>query len=57
VEEVFDAGFVADEPEAFVDEESRDCPGRHNPKPSVRPPGKSQGVSGRDGITSNAPKK
>ena len=39
VEEVLDPAFVANETEAFVDEQSRDCPGWHNPKPFVPNPG------------------
>jgi len=46
VEEVLDSAFVADEPEAFVDEKPCDCPGWHNPNPSRSEPlGISQGNS------------
>src|SRR5438552_16355157 len=38
VEEVFDPALVADEPEPLVDQEPCDCPGWHNPKPSVPNP-------------------
>ena len=38
VEEVLDPAFVADEPEAFVDEEPCDCPGWHTPSPPFRTP-------------------
>src|SRR5215471_1355722 len=37
MEEVFDAAFVADEPESLVDEEPGDCPGRHTRSPPFRP--------------------
>jgi len=40
VEEVLDPTLVTDEPEPFVDEQSCDCPGWHNPKalrPTVQP--------------------
>ena len=33
-----DPALVADEAESLVDEESGDCPGWHNPKPSVHDP-------------------
>jgi len=38
MEEVLDSAFVADEPEALVDEESCDCPGWHSRSPPVRNP-------------------
>src|SRR5262245_44552129 len=46
VEEVLDPSFVPDEAEPLVNQEPCDCPGWHNPKPSVpKPPGISQGNS------------
>src|SRR6267378_3297372 len=38
MKEVLNSAFVADEPKSLVNEEPCDCPGRHNPKPSVRTP-------------------
>jgi len=38
VEEMLDTAFVADKPEPFVDEESRDGAGWHSPKSSVPNP-------------------
>jgi hypothetical protein len=35
---MLDPAFVADEPEALVDEESRDCPGWHSRSPPVPKP-------------------
>src|SRR5262245_38895667 len=35
VKEVFNPAFIADEPKSLVNQEPCDCPGRHNPKPSV----------------------
>jgi hypothetical protein len=31
MEEMFDSSFIADESKAFIDEETSDCSGRHNP--------------------------
>ena len=38
VEEVLDAAFISDEPEALVDQEASNCPTWHNPTPSVPNP-------------------
>jgi hypothetical protein len=38
VEEVLDAAFVPDESETLVDQEASNCPGWHNPTPSVPNP-------------------
>jgi hypothetical protein len=35
---MLDTALVANEPEAFVDEEACDCPGRHTRSPPFRTP-------------------
>src|SRR2546428_3343855 len=38
MKEMLNSAFVADEPKSLVNEEPCDCPGWHNPKPSVPNP-------------------
>jgi hypothetical protein len=49
MEEVLDAAFIADEPEALVNEEACDCAGRHTRSPPFRTPGDIPGALNRDG--------